>query len=927
MKIRLLSNVIAQIEKRPWYVIIVAIILAIISGGLGSRLELKMNFKDLMPPEHPTVDEYNTIVDNYSAASNIIIGAQGDEEELKAFVNELAPEIKGCSEYVSRVDYKINKDFLENHALMLTKTKDLKNNGDMYVSPELLPLLTAINNGFEKTYINEGEESLSTKEKENQAIASLNGVRNWLETTNRFIRYGDQTDSALVKKGVESFLLGEEYFLSYDKHMILMFVKPTFPVDEMDKSTVLIHKLEDLIEKTKSKYKSIVIAGPAGTMALAVQETDAASEDMTYTSFLSFVLIIALFIISFRMWAAPLLAGVSLIIGILWTSGFAALTVGSLNMMTSMFAVVLIGLGIDFNIHVISAYNENRAAGMDINNAIQQSFKKSGKGIIVGALTTAFAFLTMLIARNAGMKEFAIVAGSGILFSMASALLVLPAMLVVRDRVKAKKAARVESKLEALDDSSHNYRQLHKRLERKAGKLNTTHTINFNIMGQFANAISQKPVIILSAVIAVSILLAFSASEIGFNYNYLSLEPDGLSSIAVQDSMIKYYDATSDMVMVAAPSVERAREITKDSKKLRKTGMVQSISDYIPSDGQYTKRLPYLERFKRTLNAFTYKPSFTNESCSYLIDELYRLEDNLIELGQLAYMGGQNKVDEKVKEIVGDVKLPVDERNSLISEAVGLIQNDTAKAVQNIGYFEREYVPVFKEMSLKMTNTEKITLKNIPEDIYDQFVSADGKNFLVTIYPKEQAWDFSFLSHFSKQMHKIDKRVTGMPLVFYVLINYIGHDGAIAAILTLIIVFSLLLLDFRNLKLALFTMIPLVLGSVWMIGFMEVFGMQLNILNIMAVPLILGVGIDDGVHIIHRYRVEGKHKLSVIFSSTGKAVLITSLSTFLAFGSLGFATAKGLASLGITLSIGIITCYITTIIVLPAIIGLLDKKR
>jgi hypothetical protein len=122
-------------------------------------------------------------------------------------------------------------------------------------------------------------------------------------------------------------------------------------------------------------------------------------------------------------------------------------------------------------------------------------------------------------------------------------------------------------------------------------------------------------------------------------------------------------------------------------------------------------------------------------------------------------------------------------------------------------------------------------------------------------------------------------------------------------------------------------MIPLVLGSVWMIGFMEVFGMQLNILNIMAVPLILGVGIDDGVHIIHRYRVEGKHKLSVIFSSTGKAVLITSLSTFLAFGSLGFATAKGLASLGITLSIGIITCYITTIIVLPAIIGLLDKKR
>jgi len=120
-------------------------------------------------------------------------------------------------------------------------------------------------------------------------------------------------------------------------------------------------------------------------------------------------------------------------------------------------------------------------------------------------------------------------------------------------------------------------------------------------------------------------------------------------------------------------------------------------------------------------------------------------------------------------------------------------------------------------------------------------------------------------------------------------------------------------------------MVPLILGTVWMVGVMKLLGMKLNILNVMAVPLILGIGIDDGVHIIHRYRIEVKNKLRIIFSSTGKAVLLTSVSTFLAFGSMGFATYKGIASLGITLSIGIVACYLTTIVVLPAVIGLIDK--
>ncbi len=921
MKEKLLIRLARLAEKHSWAMFIGALVLTLVLGAMSENLELNMNFKDLMPQSHPTVQEYDKIVNNYSAASNIIIGAMGEENDLKAFTDEIAPKIVALKEYVSKVDYKINRDFFEKHAFMLTKEKDLKNSKDMYKDLSLVPLFTEINNSFEKTYIAEGEESISTKEKENKAIASLDGIENWLESMNSYINNGGNKNSS-VENAVDKMLIGEEYMLSFDKNMILLFVKPTFPTDKLDTAAILINKIENIISETKTNYPSITMAGTAGTMSLAVQETEAASSDMSFTSIISFFLIIALFIISFRMWSAPLLAGVSLIMGVIWTMGFATLTIGHLNMMTSMFAVILIGLGIDFNIHVIAGYNENRANGNSILGSIENAFLKSGNGIIVGAVTTALAFLTMLVSRNSGMKEFALIAGVGVLLTMLASLLALPSMLILHDKIKMKKAQKANEKLDILDQKDKKYQKL----KNKTQKLQKTKTTKFRFMGNVAASVSRKPMLVLSAIVAITVVLVYAAAQITFNYNYLSLEPEGLSCIAVQDSMIEHFDATPDMVMVTTSDIKHARELTEKAKELRKTGMVTSISEFIPSEKDYRNRVPYINEIRDNLKNYKFEPGFTKTDQDLLSDELYRLEDNLIELGQLAFMGGQDRLDKKVKEIVGDLEQDAATRKSLINQVVKTMDENPESATLLFSY-EEIYVPVFKEKSLKMTSDERIILDNLPNDIKDQFISHDGNHFLVTIFPKEQAWDFEFLRLFSDQMHKIDERVTGMPLVFYILITYIGKDGAIAAILTLFVVFFLLLADFKNIKLTLLTMVPLLIGVTWMVGLMKVFGMQLNILNVMAVPLILGIGIDDGVHIIHRYKIEGKNKIRLIFSSTGKAVLITTITTFLAFGSLGFASARGLASLGVTLAIGIITCFLSTVVVLPAIFGVIDNKK
>ena len=176
-------------------------------------------------------------------------------------------------------------------------------------------------------------------------------------------------------------------------------------------------------------------------------------------------------------------------------------------------------------------------------------------------------------------------------------------------------------------------------------------------------------------------------------------------------------------------------------------------------------------------------------------------------------------------------------------------------------------------------------------------------------------------------MQKLDERVTGMHTVFYVLMQISGKDGKNAAMLSLVVIFILLYLDFKKLRFVFLAMLPLVIGAIWMVGTMELLGMQLTMVNIMGLPLILGIGIDDGVHLLHRYRIEGAGKIRTVFTSTGRAVLLTSLTTMLAFGSLKFATYRGLGSLGMALFIGVGTCFLTSVIVLPGIIGLIEKGK
>ena len=906
MREKILKSLAKLHAQHPWKMIIGVLIITMIMGAFASQLKQSMRWTDLLPTKNEKTIQYNKVINEFVTATNIIVVVEGEEEKIKAFAEAVVPQIKSAIDpkdgelYVKRVDYKQDVNFIREHGLMLVKADDLQNMKELYQNPNLVPLLTNINNSFEKEYVGK-EESISTREKEDNTIIILDGISNLISVMKDYTS-GKTNSLEEAQKAVDKLLLGEPYLLSYDKQALIINVIPNFSMTDMDKmvsGTDAIQKVIDQVLKDFPKVK----AGLTGMIPLGRDEMVYGKQSMSYTTIIAFIVILILLILSFRMWAAPIFALLNLAVGLIWAIGLTAILVKSLNIMTSMMAVILIGLGIDFSIHIISIFTENRFAGKSIDKSIEETFLKSGKGILTAGLTTCVAFFALVISSSRGMREMGIVSSTGLLAILLATFLFLPSLLVLRERRIEKKFA-----------------------EGKIKKRPVSKDISFQSFGKGCNWLSKRYSTTLICSILITIFLLISASKISFDHNYMNMEPKGLTSITLQDTILDKFDLSMDYALLLTNSIEESREMTKEFKNLKSVAMVDDISIYLPSFEEQQKRIPIIQEIKQKISNTTLVDNIPEDEFNHLLLELKRLEMNIMEIQDMAFTGGQDKVDRKCSEIVGNPDNP--QSKSIISEFINYLENNQLTGIKGLEEFQKYASPYFKKTALKMTSVENIKLEDLPPSILDRYTNRDHNQFLLTIFPSGNIWqDTDFLYHFTNDLDRVNKKVTGMAPVMRELFKVLGNDGKNAALLTILVVFILLWLDFRKIKYAILAMIPLMAGFIWMIGLMKLIGMQLTIVNVMGLPMIIGIGIDYGVHIVHRWCIEGKGKVNKIFASTGKAIILSALTTMLAFGSLVFSIWRGFASLGGAMFIGVGVCFFSTVIILSGIIGLSERKK
>jgi hopanoid biosynthesis associated RND transporter like protein HpnN len=882
--------------KRPWVVIGSLLAVTVLAALCASRLKMNMHWSDLLPERDPMAQEFQQILDEFKSASTAILVLQGEEQDIKRFADTLVPYIERITEYVERVDYKIDKPYYLEHGFMLTRVSDLEPSQDLFVDLNLVPLLTSINDNFEKEYIAD-EEALSTRIKEDEAVRYLDGLHFWIGSMAQYLQDPSRTSPILAGEAVDRLLLGDEYFISHDKHTLLITIKPTFQCMDIERVIPAVDTLQRLIDNMQRNFPA-VRAGLTGTIALARDEVSYSMNDMKLSSVIAIILVIGLFVLTFRVWSTPILAGLNLVIAIIITAGVSALFVGRLNIMTSMFAVILIGLGIDYAIHIISLYSERRAIDPDSTSAMQQALIRSGPGIITGALTTAAAFFALAISVTRGIKELGIILGTGIIIAMLTTLIGLPALLAAREKFSL----------------------------RRDHKPKPPRHIEFSLLGRFGAVINRHPLPFLGFGFVLSGVLLYQTLQVQFDHNYLNMEPEGIPSVVLQDTIVQAFDLSPDFAMVTAGSIDESYMIAEKARALPAFGMVENIADICPPEHVQQDRQPHVFSIQRSVASSSTQRPVNRQTLLRLSEELHRLDMNIYELSQFAYIGGQDRVDAACTRIIGD--LDAENPQNEIRALINLIKT-VPHAARTLSTFQSYYMPLLRSRVYSMANPVFITLDDVPEHIKNRYMNDAGNQFLVTIYGRQHIWDMKYLRQFSDQLARVEPRATGTPPMFIRLIDYIGKDGLRSTALTLVIVLLLLWVDFRSLRLALLGITPLILGGIWMVGILKTFGMMLTMVNVCGIPMIVGIGIDDGVHLLHRYKYEGFDRTSVVLRSTGKAILLTSLTTMVGFGCLMIAKYRGFISLGALLVIGVAACFVTTTLFIPAIIGLfgIRKKR
>jgi len=648
-------------------------------------------------------------------------------------------------------------------------------------------------------------------------------------------------------------------WLTPEKTAIMMVKMTEEKKEEFARGTAGIETLRSILASVQENHPGVRLQ-LTGLPVMENDEMRSSQNAMNWATWLSVLGVALLYIYFFRELRHPILAIIALFVGIGWSMAYITLCVGHLNILSMAFAVILIGLGIDFGIHYTSRYLTCRAEGNDTKTALIRTGKEIGPGILTGALTTAAAFFMAGVTEFTGIAELGIIAGGGVLCCCAAALTVLPILIYMVDK------------------------------KRPQEKFKTPRDPVFFHM-------NPKLVALLSLLVIGGI--ACGLPKLYYDYNLLNLQPKGLESVALEMRLIEESKQSCWFAISMSANEDVLRDRIEKFSALPSVDHVEQLVTLIPNENPLVRQIH--DVLTKTPADVHQRSVLTKEDARKLYQCLETAR--LCLTGKAEFLPYYERIEALQKQLL---------RMRLTEYFARMTQYQEALA--------RDLLAKLNKLE-KMSSPEPPTLSDLPKPYVERMRAEDG-TFLLKIYAKGDLWDMENLETFVQEVRSVDPKVTGNPLQTYECSLQMKKGYQDAAIYALGIVFLLLLLDLRSLVDTFFAMLPVELGIVSTFGIMGYFNIPLNAANLIVLPLILGIGIDDGVHIMHDFHKFYRGGVYRISSSTSMSVILTSLTTILSFGTLMLADHRGLQSLGMVLAIGTTCCWLASLLVLPAMLNL-----
>lgn len=615
-----------------------------------------------------------------------------------------------------------------------------------------------------------------------------------------------------------------------------------------------------------------VDAGMTGGPALAREEAATTQHDMTIGSIVAVASNVALIVIPFRGIVAPMFTIIALLTGVAWSFGFTTLAVGHLNLLSAVFTSVLAGIGINFPIHLMARYDEARRRGAALPEAIELAVVNTGAGVFSSACIMALAFLMPMFTDFSGIAELGLVSAAGLFMCLLSALLVFPALLVIRER------------------RPHPARRPAPRTARAARPT-------------ALERIFAKPGWIVAVSVALTVAAFGVTPRVHFDQNVLKLQASDAEAVRFENLLMRDSGRSSWFAVALAPTRAAADRKAEAFRRLPEVSDVQTITSYIPAH-QAEKRT-IIAGLATALGTISIAPAGADNSRALMM-ELSGLAARLDAMSRFDPTGGVNETARLAQAAIARLKgnpRAFDAYDAGLRAALG-----------------RELTQLRGEL-----NPRGIDARTLPKILRDRFIGASGL-YLVQIYPHGDIWDDAPLSRFVAALRTVDPDVTGPPVQTYSLATIMRQGYERAAVMALIAVFVFVFADFRNLRDTLLATVPLIFGGAWLLEAMGLLGWEFNLANLFTVPIIIGMGVDNGVNMLYRWREERDKSSLILTRAVGKSVTICSLTTIAAFAALIPARHRGISSLGWVLSLGVTLILLATLIVLPALFELLGVR-
>lgn len=662
--------------------------------------------------------------------------------------------------------------------------------------------------------------------------------------------------------------LSSEYLLMQEGRLGFVLLRlATGGDDSFARGTEATETLRRLISQISARYPNIEI-GLTGLPIMENDEMRASQQSMLWASCLSLAGVALLFVAGFGGIRHALLANLVLLMGMCWAFGYVTLTVGHLNILSVSFAVALIGIGIDFGVHYVARYLQLRERVRSARDALLMTSTSISPAITTGAVTTAIAFFAAGLTDFIGVAELGFIAGGGILLCAVSQLFVLPAVIYLVDRTD---------------------------MGRHVPKPLPVHL--------WIAPLLKTPRLLLFSTLAFTAVVSLGMSRLWYDHNLLNLQPVGIESVELERKLLEECNQSVWYALSIADSREELLERKAQFLQLPSVERTEEIVSLLPADHEVKQ--PIIERIQQRLANLPERPPLIPVDHPEHLGRVLAGAQDLLSHGPAGMRRGRPL--EQVRDLLR--RMPV----SACYELLSTFQQQMAGDLLSRLYALKN-----------MANPEPPQLTDLPESLVNRFVGQHGRH-LLKIYGRGNIWDMDALREFVSDVRTVDARVTGNPLQAYEASTEMKQSYEQAALYALVVIFTVLLFDFRSLPYALLAGLPLLLGVAQMFGLLGLMNIPLNPANMIALPLILGIGIDYGVHVVHDFREQtARYRMS---PSTAVAVMVDALTTIVGFGALMIASHQGLQSLGRVLTIGISCCTFTSLVILPALLTCMTRHR